>query len=265
MTRDIDFIKVTAQGNNYIYIDNRKETYQNIDFNNLSKAVSDIRFGIGSDGLVVMNEDADKETDCFMRIFNSDGSEAKMCGNALRSVAYLLAEESKKTNFTIGTLSGTKKAKVDLGESTVIVEMGLAKVITSYSSDRLKGNVIDIGNQHLIINNDKAKMKREDFLHLAEDIQCSNDFPDGINVELIEIISPERIKAIVYERGSGLTYACGSGASAIFWDCYKQRLVESTVTIELDGGDVRISYKNNNINLEGQVREVCHGTFKWSL
>lgn len=262
MNRKIDFTKMSAQGNNYIYVDNRKKTYDNLDYNALSKAVSDVRFGIGSDGLVLINSDS--EADCFMRIFNSDGSEAMMCGNALRSLAFLLAEESGKEFVSINTLSGIKKAQVDIENRVSIVDLGEAKLLTKYESELISGNVIDIGNQHLIINNAHAKLSRNNFLHLAEELQKDSAFPDGINVELIEVLSRRRIKAYVYERGSGLTYACGSGASALFWDSWNKGLIDKNAVIELDGGEVKVSLDNNNVILEGEVKVICTGTFKWS-
>ncbi len=253
---------MTAQGNNYIYLDNRGLSYANLDFNALSIAISDIRFGIGSDGLVVI--DSDRTADCLMRIFNSDGSEAKMCGNALRCVAYLMTKESKRSMISINTLSGVKTAEVDTLLNSVRVNMGIPKLVKKYTSDSLTGNIIDIGNQHLVLNQRESLMSRIQFLELAEDKQNSSDFPDGINIELIEIIDRKRIKAIVYERGSGLTYACGSGATALFWDCYQNGLVDDTVMIKLDGGEVKVSLENNNVILEGEVGHICTGTFYWS-
>ncbi len=263
MNKNINFTKITAQGNNYIYVDNRDLSLQDIDLTSLAIAVSDIRFGIGSDGLVVINPDV--EADCFMRIFNSDGSEAKMCGNALRSLAYLLAQDMGKVEISINSLSGVKQAKVDVEQACVRVEMGQPKLVRNFFSPSLNGNVIDIGNLHLIVNNKEANLTRAEFLKLAEDLQKTRDFPDGINIELIDVVSPKRVEAIVYERGSGLTFACGSGASALFWDCYQASLVDSSIIVGLDGGDLKVFQSNNNVNLEGEVRIVCQGTFKWSL
>ncbi len=262
MNKIIEFTKVTAQGNNYIYLDNRAGKYNNINLNDLSKSVSDIRFGIGSDGLVVYNQD--QEADCFMRIFNSDGSEANMCGNALRSIAYLLAKESGNESIKINTLSGIKQATVDINKSIVKVDMGCPIIKGVYKSSSLSGHIVDIGNKHLVVNNQELGMSRQEFLQAAKELQNSSDFPDGINVELVDIISKKKIKAIVYERGSGLTYACGSGATALFWDSYLQKLVDKNVVIGLDGGDLRVSYQKNKVILKGEVRQVCTGNFYWS-
>lgn len=262
MNNTINFCKMTAQGNNYIYLDNRDNSYDNLDFNSLSKDISDIRFGIGSDGLVVINHD--NHSDCFMRIFNNDGSEAKMCGNALRCVAYLIAESNHKQDISINTLSGVKLAQVNQSTKIISVNMGTPKLLENYNSPLLPGNVIDIGNQHLIVNNNELKLSREEFLKLAEDKQASPDFPDGINIELIEIVDRKRITAIVYERGSGLTFACGSGASALYWDCYQNNLVDETAIINLDGGELKVSLENNNVILEGSVSYICKGSYNWS-
>ena len=262
MSKKIQFVKMTAQGNNYIYLDNRDFSYSKIDFSQLSKDVSWVRFGIGADGLVVIEHD--EEADCLMRIFNNDGSEAQMCGNALRCVGYLLAEEGKTNPIAINTLSGVKIAEVDLVHKSVKVNMGSPRLVKEYKSETLAGNIIDVGNQHLIVNNQKMTYLRDEFLELAESKQRSGDFPDGINIELIYVFTRKHIDAIVYERGSGLTYACGSGATALFWDCYQNKLVDRSVKIKLDGGDVKVSLNsNNNVILEGQVTKICEGTFYW--
>lgn len=260
MNKNIKFIKMTAQGNNYIYLDNRDFRYEEIDFSGLSKAISCVRFGIGSDGLVVLEDDEDAL--CLMRIFNSDGSQAKMCGNALRCVAYLMAEEGHINPIRINTLSGIRIAEVDIKTKNVKVNMGLPKFIEQYESDNILGNIVDIGNQHLIIHNNFA-LTRKEFLEIAEKLQTSSVFSDGINIELIDILDRKRIQAIVYERGSGLTYACGSGASALFWDCYINGLVDDSVIIKLDGGDIKVSCENNNVILEGEVKHIGSGTFYW--
>lgn len=253
---------MTAQGNNYIYLDNRDSRYSKLDFKVLSQDISNVRFGIGSDGLVLMEEDEDSL--CLMRIFNSDGSEAKMCGNALRCVAYLLAEEGHNNPLVINTLSGFRQAEVDKNTKIVRVNMGVPKLVKKYCSGTLSGNIIDIGNEHLIVNNQSLNLTRAEFLKLAEEKQSSPDFPDGINIELIKIIDRNTIEALVFERGSGLTYACGSGASALFWDCYQQGIVSDSVKIKLDGGDVKISLNDNNVILEGNVSSICDGTYHWS-
>ena len=262
MSKKIFFTKMTAQGNNYIYIDNRDYRYERVDFSALSKDISHVRFGIGSDGLVVLEYDEDAH--CLMRIFNNDGSEAKMCGNALRCVAYLLAEEGHNKNVIINTLSGFRQAQVDFSTKTVKVNMGRPKLMQHYNSESLSGNIIDIGNQHLVVDNTKLAISRQNFLNLAKAKQSSPEFPDGINIELITINDRKNLEAIVFERGSGLTYACGSGASALFWDCYRKDLVDDRVNIKLDGGDVKVSLENDNVILEGSVSIICEGNFYWS-
>lgn len=251
---------MTAQGNNYIYLDNRDFCYEHLDFNALSRDISNVQFGIGSDGLVVLENDEDAL--CLMRIFNSDGSEAKMCGNALRCVAYLMAKEGHRT-LAINTLSGIRQAEVNLTSKRVKVNMGTPELVNSYNSDALSGNIIDVGNQHLIVNNINFKLNREEFLKLAEAKQASVDFPDGINIELINVIDRNNIQATVFERGSGLTFACGSGATALFWDSYQNNLVAGNINVKLDGGDVKLSLNSNNVILEGEVAEICSGTFYW--
>lgn len=260
MSRSIEFIKMTAQGNNYIYLDNRNLRYKDLNFSKLSQAISDVKFGIGSDGLVVLEKE--EEAHCLMRIFNSDGSEATMCGNALRCVAFMLAEEGSASPIIINTLSGIKTATVNIESRVVQVKMGVPKILTPVKIGQLAGNVIDVGNQHWVIRN--SEITREEFLRDAEKVQTSLAFPGGINVELIEIIDRTTIVATVYERGSGVTYACGSGAVAIFWDCYHQDLIDRRVKIKLDGGEITVSLQKDNVILEGKVTHIAEGTFRWS-
>lgn len=260
MSRNIEFIKMTAQGNNYIYLDNRDLRYADVNFSNLSSAISDVRFGIGSDGLVVLEKQ--EKAHCLMRIFNSDGSEAKMCGNALRCVAFMLAEEGFASPIIIKTLSGVKTATVNIETKVVKVNMGIPNTLAPVQIGKLSGNVVDVGNQHWVIRN--SEVTRDEFIRDAEKVQTSLAFPDGINVELIDIIDRTTIVAIVYERGSGVTYACGSGVTAIFWDCYEQGLVDKRVKIKLDGGEITVSLQKDNVVLEGKVTHIAEGTFRWS-
>ncbi|MFA7056259.1 MAG: diaminopimelate epimerase [Candidatus Cloacimonadales bacterium] len=260
MSKQINFIKMTAQGNNYIYLDNRDFRFENYNLAKLSKAISDVKFGFGSDGIVVL--DSDEDTHCFMRIFNSDGSEAKMCGNALRCVAFMMAEEDNHAPILINTRSGIKTASVNRETRVVKVNMGVPKTLKRIEIGKMSGNVVDVGNRHWIIRN--SEITRDEFIKEAERVQKSAEFPKGINVELINILDRNKITAIVYERGSGVTSACGSGATAIFWDCYEQGLIDKKVKIKLEGGDITVSLVKDNVILEGQVTHIGTGTFIWS-
>lgn len=259
-TNCIKFIKMSGLGNDYIYIDNRKMDH--INYSDLSIKVSDRRFGIGSDGLVVLEKDLNN--DCLMRIFNNDGSEATLCGNALRCVGYLLFLESGKSKYSINTLSGAKLTSIDYNSKDITVEMIDYNDIkfSKYKDDE---RVVNVGNPHLIM--ETKELNNEIVTKFYEEsslLQKSKDFPESINIELIQIVSPRELNMYVNERGSGRTLACGSGATAVFCFCLKKGLTETRVKINLEGGKLDLYLENNKIYMKGGVEIICQGNYYWS-
>ena len=248
------FFKMQGLGNDYVYIDciNRKEP---IDIENLSRKLSNRHFGIGSDGLILLCKS--NVADLKMRMFNSDGTEAQMCGNGIRGVAKLAYELGmiKAETAKIETLSGIKDLKLNIikgNVKTVEVDMGEPifepykipvlnanvdgkKVITIIEAQKRKFefNCVSMGNPHAVTFIKKVeKLKINNYGPVLE---SANVFPEKANIEFAEIIDDENIKMRVWERGSGETLACGTGACAAVVASYLNGYTGRKVTVHLLG------------------------------
>ena len=253
----INFIKIQAQGNDYIFFDFTKTKKPDLDFSLLIKEISQRNFSIGSDGLVIIDKSTD--ADAFMDIYNADGSRAKMCGSALRSVVYYLHcnDKENKQTFKINTLSGIKDGQV-LNDKSVKVNMGKAKIIKkNLNIENFKGNYISVGNPHFVILSDNISYENTNIF--GPQIEKNSFFENGVNIEFAQIINNNNIKMFVWERGSKQTYACGTGACAVFYSAFSQKLVENEVNIHMLGGEVKVSSQEDNIYLTGKVNIAFHG------
>ncbi len=257
----IKFIKMSAQGNDYIYLDRTKNVYHELNFSELAIKISDRNFGIGSDGLVII--DNSDVADAALRIFNSDGSEAAMCGSAIRSaVAYLLKSINfSKESLSLETLSGIKYGFMkDRSDLNVSVDMGKVEIIGNYEVYGRQGSKISVGNLHFVVYSENPA---EDCLKNGQ--LFSSYFKDGINVEFIKIINENEIEMSVWERGSGITLACGTGSCAVFIKAFKDGKADSSVKINVPGGTVYCRYDKNtgNVYLEGDVKIIASGEYFW--
>ena len=245
----LNFTKMQGLGNDYVYIDATKENIENP--SELSKYISDRHFGVGSDGLILICS-SDK-ADFRMRMFNSDGSEAEMCGNGIRCVGKFVYDKglTNKTTITIETLAGIKTLKFNLKDKkveTVRVDMGepilnpeKIPVISSENPVKnLKLKALDkefiftcvsMGNPHAItVVKDTEKFDVETYGRILE---VDKAFPNKTNVEFVQIVDKEHIKMRVWERGAGETLACGTGACATAVACHLNGLTDRNVYIEL--------------------------------
>ena len=251
----LPFIKMHGLGNDYVYIDCfQKTTAQFIakaDIPALARRVSDRHFGIGSDGLVLILPS--KEADAQMRIFNADGSEAEMCGNAIRCVAKYLYENGLSTNIhmEIETLAGIRALTLQIANDIVQqVTVNMGKPII-HSSSILIGNdpigytSVNIGNPHAVFFRDTLPQ-----------------LPVNTNVELVRVHENKKeLDLRVIERGSGETLACGTGACASAVAAIFHDLTERNVTVHLPGGDLQIQWKENTspVFMTGPATEVFRG------
>ena len=255
------FFKYQGCGNDYVYVDCFRNKIDNPE--ELSKKVSNRNFGIGSDGLVLIlpSENADAK----MRIFNSDGSEAKMCGNGIRCVAKYIVDNKNysKKKLTIETLSGIKKIEIiESGNmvSKVKVDMGSPESIRSLEfKEILKERCIyvSMGNPHCVVF--CSEINSIDLTGPGNKIQSC--FKDGINVEFVKIESKNKINVRVLERGSGETLACGTGACASVVAANYLGLCDNNVTVHLRGGDILIEYENNTVFMTGEAVKVFEGEY----
>ena len=273
----IEFTKMHGCGNDYIYIDcfEREIEYPE----RLSITLSDRHFGVGSDGVVMICKS--DVADAKMRMFNIDGSEGKMCGNAIRCVGKYIYDNglAKKNQLTIETLSGIKTLGINTENglvSTVRVDMGKAelepsKIPVTLSGEQIvnyplniKDNIyhitcVSMGNPHAVVFcDDVAGLNLPDIGPLFENHQI---FPERVNTEFVKIIDKNTIEMRVWERGSGETLACGTGACAaavaavLNGYCSK----DEDIHVLLLGGELTINYTNETVYMTGGCTRVFEG------
>ncbi len=272
------FTKMHGIGNDYIYFNCLDSDIK--DPNGLSIALSDRHFGVGGDGIVmIMRSDV---ADFRMRMFNADGSEGKMCGNATRCIGKYVYDKglTDKTSFTLETLGGIKKLDlkvVDNAVQSVTVDMGKAilnptEIPVLLDGERVVGRKVTVGgNEHEItcvsMGNPHCVIftKDIDLLDLEKiGPQYENDplFPERVNTEFVEIIDNKTLKMRVWERGSGETWACGTGASAVCVAAVLGGYCEhnTDVTVMLRGGNLVINYKEDgSVFMSGPATFVFEG------
>ena len=276
----IEFTKMTGLGNDYIYINCMNGTsIKNIP--EVAKKLSDRHFGIGADGLILIENPTINNADYKMRIFNSDGSEAEMCGNGIRCVAKFIHDKKINGNdkLSIETLSGIKKVKIIEDNNNecndVIVDMGEPvfqdknipyNVYEPFNKDldldvngeKMRFTVVSMGNPHAITfveNLDDMQIDK-----YGPKIENNPIFPNRTNVEFVEIIDKNNIKVRVWERGVGETYACGTGACAAMVASGLNGYTDENVTVNLPGGKLKIEWgKDNHIYMEGPATTVYEG------
>lgn len=265
MTQKIHFTKMHGAGNDYIYVDTARNPLQNP--GELSVAWSRPHTGIGSDGLVLIGRS--DVADFSMRIFNADGSEARMCGNASRCIGKYVYDEglTDRTTVTLDTLSGIKTLVLHPGPdgriATVTVDMGapcdLRTVDLGDGYDFRHGQFVSMGNPHLVLF--VPDVEAVDLAAIGPRLERHPQFPGGINVEFAQILSGGRIRMRVWERGSGITQACGTGACATAVAASLVRLTERTATVVMDGGEVTIEWRESDghVYMTGGAVKVFDG------
>ena len=282
----IKFTKMEGLGNDYVYVDCTKQNLENA--SNLAKIISDRHFGVGSDGLILIK--SSKKADFRMQMFNSDGTEAEMCGNGIRCVGKYVYDKglTDKTTLKIETLAGikvlnlnvedgkVKTVKVDMGEPILDYKLIPAKDGKVYKSKdgikfykvniNIEGDLkeltcVSMGNPHGIdFANNIEKLKIEKFGPI---IEVDEHFPNKVNAEFIEILDKHNIKMRVWERGAGETLACGTGACASVVASFLNGYTERNVTVELLGGKLEIEWnkEDNHVYMTGPAKTVFEGEF----
>ena len=282
----IKFTKMEGLGNDYVYVDCTKQNLENA--SNLAKIISDRHFGVGSDGLILI--ESSKKADFRMQMFNSDGTEAEMCGNGIRCVGKYVYDKglTDKTTLKIETLAGikvlnlnvedgkVKTVKVDMGEPILDYKLIPAKDGKVYKSRdgikfykvniNIEGDLkeltcVSMGNPHGIdFANNIEKLKIEKFGPI---IEVDEHFPNKVNAEFIEILDKHNIKMRVWERGAGETLACGTGACASVVASFLNGYTERNVTVELLGGKLEIEWnkEDNHVYMTGPAETVFEGEY----
>lgn len=270
----IKFTKMQGLGNDYVYIDTIHQNIENRTY--LAQFVSNRNFGVGSDGLILVEKS--NVADFKMTMFNSDGSQAEMCGNGIRCVAKFVYDKglTDKTNLKIETLAGIKilllnvkdgkveTVRVDMGEPilepTKIPVMATTNHVKIEAYDKkIDFTCVSMGNPHAVTIVDDVK--NFDVKKYGKDIEVNKIFPQKANIEFAEIVDRNTIKMRVWERGTGETLACGTGSCATAVACALNGVTDRNVVIELLGGNLEIEWNenDNHVYMTGPAVTVFEG------
>lgn len=260
------FTKMHGIGNDYVYVNCFEEQVENP--SETAKIVSSRHFGIGSDGLILICPS--QTADCRMRMFNEDGSEGEMCGNGIRCVGKYAYDHGivNSTQISVETLAGIKylDMTVENGKVTAVrVDMGVPELTSQLrekivvDGKELEFTGISMGNPHAVYYvDDVASLDLE---KIGPAFENHERFPDRVNSEFIQLIDRTHMKMRVWERGSGETLACGTGATASAVASMMLGLTEDTVEVQLLGGNLVIHWErqSGHVFMTGPATEVFHG------
>lgn len=280
----ISFCKMQATGNDFIIINAITEKFR-YSYSNLSKFLCNRKYAIGADGVIFIEKS--NVAECKMRIFNSDGSEAAVCGNGLRCLAKYLYEEQliNVREFKIETMSGLKSVELIVeGKSVIYIKVDMGNPVFEYNKipvifpnviqkelQNLEINIedrsyigypISMGNPHFVIfvdNLDEIDLEKD-----GKIIENYKYFPYKTNVEFVQIVNKNKLKMLVWERGVGRTLGCGSGASAVGVISKIKESTNNEIIVELEGGTVKVNYNDetNNVILMGTADKVFKGVIE---
>lgn len=266
----VPFRKMHGLGNDFVVIDSRELADWPMT-RARAAALADRRTGVGCDQLIVL-ENSDR-ADVRMRIFNPDGGEVESCGNATRAVAMLLAGQTGNAAVTIDTAGGLLSARAD--DAGIAVDMGQPRfdwqaIPLAYAMDTAAMPVgweeldtpsaVNVGNPHVVFVVPDADAV--DLARLGPTIETDPLFPARVNVNVLSLAGPDHIRLRVWERGAGLTRACGTGACASAVIAIRRKLVHGPVRVSLPGGDLVIAWQpGGSITMTGPATLAFEGSF----
>lgn len=277
----IKFTKMHGCGNDYIYFNCFEQKIDNPE--TLSIRLSDRHYGIGGDGIILVCPS--NVADAKMRMFNLDGSEGKMCGNGIRCVGKFLYDynlvDQNKEEIKIETLSGIKtlipykqngevtKLRVDMGKAELLpklipvkVDENLEKVVNyKVCIDKKDFNItcVSMGNPHCVVFIDDVETM--DIESIGPKFENDNMFPERVNTEFVRVLDEKNIIMRVWERGSGETWACGTGACAVAVAAVENGFCKRNedITVKLKGGDLVINYTDKTVYMTGDAKKAFEG------
>lgn len=271
----MEFTKMQAAGNDFVLIDGLEKKYE---YSQLAKVLCDRRFGVGGDGL--MSCEKSDRADIKMVYYNSDGSEAKMCGNGIRCFSKFVYDNGivKKEKFSVETGAGIKTVQLYLDEERRVekikVDMGRPiyepkKIPVAIEKDKIINEILSLENEEIIFSTVLVgvphtiifvdDLETIDVNALGETIEKNLLFPERTNVNFIEIIDREKIKIKTWERGAGRTLACGTGSCASVVIGHEIGKLSEEVSVLTEGGEIKVCLKNGEIFLEGTATTVFKG------
>lgn len=280
----IEFIKMHGLGNDFVIIDRRKKF---IDINkDIINKLSDRKTGAGCDQVITIDNNISPDHDARIKIFNPNGDSAEACGNGTRCIAKLLFEEKKTTNIKLQSQAGILYAKkinddiisvnlgkvsnswkdIPLAREVDTLNLPLASEIHTNDSNELNFYflpfvvAVSVGNPHVVFfGKNINQFNLEKFGPMIENHEL---FPEKTNVEIVEVIDRNKIKMRVWERGAGITLACGSGACAAVYASMLKDLTENNVEVKLEKGSLQVKIKNNEATIIGPATESFRGYIK---
>ena len=264
----IKITKMQGCGNDFVILDYEEFKKMNCTMSDAAKKLCDRNFGIGADGLIIPNLNTE-DTDIGWYFYNSDGTTAQMCGNGMRCFARYVFDKKlvNKNTFTVSTLAGTmtpeilENGQVKVNMSSPILDSEKIPFLPNHNlnykisvKNRIfEGNAISMGNPHFVI----FIKDDENLLDLAKEygpiIETSAEFPEKTNVEFIKIKSRKKIELCVWERGCGITLACGTGACASTVAGILNEYLDNSVDVQLLGGQVNVSWNGTKENSKENV------------
>lgn len=271
------FTKMQGLGNDYVYVNGFEEKIENP--SELAVKVSDRHFGIGSDGLILINPS--KVADFEMEMYNADGSRSEMCGNGIRCVAKYVYDYglTDKTQISVETLGGIKyldltidngkavRIKVDMGKP--ILEPAKIPVVSEgdivldepilVDGTEYRMTAVSMGNPHTVVYMDD--IEHLEIEKTGPKFENHEHFPNRVNTEFVKVLDRHTVQMRVWERGSGETLACGTGACAVAVACILNGLTEDKVTVKLLGGDLLIEWdkEKDTVYMTGPAEVVFEG------
>ncbi len=272
----ISFRKMHGLGNDFVVLDGRRNA---IEINGAAaRALADRRIGIGCDQVILLEPPRDPAAQLFMRILNADGSEAEACGNASRCIARLVAAETGDNRVRIETVGGLLEAEL-LPDQTVAVDMGLARfgwrdipLARDMDTDRVDLTLgplaapvcTNIGNPHATFF--VADAEAIDLAALGPPLEHNPLFPERANIGVATALDRDRIRLRVWERGAGITRACGSGACAALVAGHRRGLTGRRASVALDGGTLDIRWREDgHVIMTGPAALAFEGSFDAAL
>jgi diaminopimelate epimerase len=250
----VRFWKWHALGNSYLIVEERLEP-------DLARRLCDVRYGIGSDGVVEVVGAAGARAEIV--IWNPDGSVAEFSGNGSRIAAAWLGARAGTPQVTIGVAGRAYPAAIR-DDGTVAmgvgdVEVGETETI-QLGGERIELTTVSVGNPHAVV---RLAAGRDDLLRLGPQIELHERFPERTNVQLVDVVGPNELAVLVWERGAGETTASGSSAVAAAAAAVANGWCESPVTVRMPGGELRVELDDENrITLVGPAEEICEGELR---
>lgn len=269
MTNPVHFIKMHGIGNDFIIIDMRQQSVKLT--KRLIAGLCNRRTGIGCDQLVTLHAARKKDIDVAVKFYNKDGTESSTCGNASRCIAQLLLDETQKKVVKLQTKTNiltckraTKQISVDMGKATFdwwkIPLQSKADTLSVNVGEYKNGIAVNVGNPHVIFFNKDIDAVNLELM--GPKVEIDPLFPERVNVSIGQVISPNHIRLKVWERGSGITLACGSAACAAVAGGHAKGLISTNVDVDLPGGCLNITIADNqHLWMTGATSYVFDGTF----